>query len=58
MKNYSHAPTDENVYRLLATDLLGRNQDIIQFLALLSNMEDACYSIALNGAWGSGKTFL
>lgn len=57
MKNYSHAPTDENVYRLLATDLLGRNQDIIQFLVLLSNMEDACYSIALNGAWGSGKTF-
>lgn len=57
MKNYSHAPTDENVYRLLEADLLGRNRDVIQFLTLLSNMEDDCYSIALNGAWGSGKTF-
>lgn len=26
-------------------------------MMLLANMEDDCYSIALNGAWGSGKTF-
>lgn len=26
-------------------------------MTLLANMEDDCYSIALNGEWGSGKTF-
>ncbi len=57
MKNYSYKPTDENVLRLLNSDVIGRTQDIRQFMILLTNMEDDCYSIALNGEWGSGKTF-
>lgn len=57
MKNYSYKPTDENALQLLESDIIGRSQDIKQFMALLSNMEDDCYSIALNGEWGSGKTF-
>ena len=57
MKNYSYNPTDENALHLLKSDLIGRKQDIMQFLTLLSHMEDDCYSIALNGEWGSGKTF-
>lgn len=57
MKSYSHKPTDDNVLHLLKSNLIGRKQDIMRFLTLLSNMEDDCYSIALNGEWGSGKTF-
>lgn len=57
MKNYSHKLTDENLIALLKSDTIGRNQEIRQFMTLLSNMEDDCYSVALNGAWGSGKTF-
>lgn len=57
MKNYSYKPTNENALRLLKSDIIGRGQDIKQFMMLLSNMEDDCYSIALNGEWGSGKTF-
>ena len=57
MKNYSYKPTDENALQLLKSDVIGRTQDIRQFMTLLANMEDDCYSIALNGEWGSGKTF-
>lgn len=57
MKNYSYKPTDENVRQLLKSNIIGRTQDIKQFMMLLTNMEDDCYSIALNGEWGSGKTF-
>lgn len=57
MINYSHNPTNENALKLLEADYIGRRQDIGQFLRLLSNMEDDCYSIALNGDWDSGKTF-
>ena len=57
MKNYSRAPTEENVLELLRRNPIGRTEDVLRFVELLSNMEDACYSIALNGEWGSGKTF-
>lgn len=57
MKNYSYKLTNENLLALLSSDAIGRNQEIRQFMVLLSNMEDDCYSVALNGAWGSGKTF-
>ena len=57
MKNYSRTPTEENVLKLLKRNSIGRTEDVLRFVELLSNMEDACYSIALNGEWGSGKTF-
>ena len=57
MKNYSRTPTEENVLELLKRNPIGRTEDVLRFVELLSNMEDACYSIALNGEWGSGKTF-
>ena len=57
MKNYSLAPTDENAYEMLRTNPIGRFDDVFRFVELLSHMEDSCYSFALNGEWGSGKTF-
>lgn len=57
MKNYSLNPTEENALDLLRTNPIGRTEDVLRFVELLSNMEDDCYSVALNGEWGSGKTF-
>lgn len=57
MKNYSLKPTEENVLELLRTNPIQRNPYVFRFAEMLSHMEDDCYSIALNGDWGSGKTF-
>ena len=57
MRNYSLKPTDENVLELLRTNNIGRFPYVLRFVTLLSHMEDDCYSIALNGDWGAGKTF-
>ena len=57
MTNYSLKPTDENALGLLKTDPIGRNKYIRRFIQMLTRMEDDCYTVALNGDWGSGKTF-
>lgn len=57
MKNFGLNPTEENALDLLGTNPIGRTEDVLRFVELLSNMEGACYSVALNGEWGSGKTF-
>lgn len=57
MRNYSLNPTEENAYKLLRENPIQRNEYVFQFVRLLTHMEDNCYSVALNGDWGSGKTF-
>ena len=57
MKNYSLEPTEENAWKLLQKNPIRRNEYVFQFVRLLTHMEDGCYSVALNGDWGSGKTF-
>lgn len=57
MKNYSLKPTDENAIDLLRQNTIGRNEDVFNFIRLLMHMKDGCYSVAVNGVWGSGKTF-
>ncbi len=57
MKNYSLKPTEENAVMLLQKGPLARNKSVFRFITLLSRLENECYSVALNGAWGSGKTF-
>ena len=49
-------PTEENIIKTLKRDLLKRNTDIVYFYNLLLSQSDAA-SIALDGRWGSGKTF-
>lgn len=56
MKNYSLQPTDKNVRELLCTDPIGRNSHVFQFVELLNNIDECC-TIAINGEWGTGKTF-
>ncbi|NCB52363.1 MAG: hypothetical protein EOM54_10880 [Clostridia bacterium] len=41
---------------MFLTDAIDRNQDVIRFCTILNSVEGPC-SIALDGKWGSGKTF-
>jgi len=56
MKTFDLLPTDENIISTLKSDLLRRNESIAHFVTLLDNIEGP-FSIALDGKWGSGKTF-
>lgn len=56
MKFNDLQPTKENLCEAFKNDLIGRNEDIKRFVKLLDSLSNS-YSIALDGSWGSGKTF-
>lgn len=56
MNNFELVPTEENLINTLKKDLLRRNENLVYFYELLSSQEGVT-SIALDGRWGSGKTF-
>ncbi len=56
MKNYEMIPTEENLIQALSDDILNRNKDIVFFYDILMAQEGAT-TIAIDGRWGSGKTF-
>lgn len=56
MKKYDLLPTYENLVHTYLDDTIKRNNDLFDFITLL-NAVDTGYSIALDGSWGSGKTF-
>lgn len=56
MKRLDLDPTDENVRNSILNDSLERNKHIKTFYELLRYSEDI-HTIAIDGAWGSGKTF-
>lgn len=56
MKAYDLKPTRDNLLATYRQDAIDRNGDIFMFIELLNMIEDSC-SIALEGNWGSGKTF-
>ena len=56
MKRLELMPTDENIIISLTEDIFERNQELGYFIQLLDSIEGP-YSIAVNGSWGSGKTF-
>lgn len=56
MKYIDLKATHENIVETFVNDSIGRNVDICRFIVLLNSLDRAC-SIALNAAWGSGKTF-
>lgn len=55
LKQYNIEPTDENVLASLREDITGRNAFLAPFLEII----DLSFvsTLALNGNWGSGKTF-
>ena len=56
MKKYDIFPTEDNLKMSIDKDITGRNKDIFYLLKLL-NLQDGSWSIAIDGAWGTGKTF-
>lgn len=56
MKKSVLLPTDENLIFTIQEDALDRNEDLNSFCHLLST-QNSMNSIALDGRWGSGKTF-
>ena len=56
MKKYELQPTRDNLIKTLCNDTLNRNKDLVYFYKILMNQEESC-TIALDGKWGSGKTF-
>ena len=49
-------PTEENIRNTYLNDTIGRNKDVNAFIDILNTLENSC-AIALDGVWGSGKTF-
>lgn len=56
MNSFELLPTEDNLIQALEKDLLKRNKDLVHFYNLLLAQEGAT-SIAIDGRWGSGKTF-
>ena len=56
MKSLDKLPTPQNLDEAAQNDILDRNKFIANFIRLLASIEGH-YSIALDGRWGSGKTF-
>lgn len=56
MKKLELLPTDENISKTLEIDVIGRNKDVLSFINML-NAINTSFSIAIDGDWGSGKTF-
>lgn len=56
MKSYELKPTYENLLETYRNNTIDRNGDVFLFTEILNAVEDGC-AIALDGNWGSGKTF-
>lgn len=56
IKRLEKEPDHKNVYNSLINDAVGRNENLCQFACFCSAQEDRC-SIALDGGWGTGKSF-
>lgn len=56
MNSFELIPTEENLLQTLQDDLLQRNNKLELFYNLLLN-QNFSSSIAIDGRWGSGKTF-
>ncbi len=56
MKKYDKRADEQNILESLKNDNLKRNDYILNLISLLNSIEGA-YTIALDGQWGSGKTF-
>lgn len=56
MKKTELLPDNENLITSLKEDAIKRNEELLYFVCLLDSITGP-YSIALDGQWGSGKTF-
>lgn len=56
MEKRDLTPDYGNVYSTFEDDRIGRNEELAYFINLLDSISGP-YSIAIDGRWGSGKTF-
>ena len=56
MKKRDLEPIEENIIDTFFKNSIGRNNSLLKFIEML-NYQDDSYYIALDGRWGSGKTF-
>lgn len=56
MRSIDLKPTDENIINTVLTNSMGRNDGVYNFVKML-NSQYGSISIAVDGKWGSGKTF-
>lgn len=56
MNKYDILPTKSNLTLSIKNDTTGRNRNLYNLLRLLNLQQDSL-SIAINGSWGTGKTF-
>lgn len=56
MKSYELQPTEENLIDTYIQDSIDRNKHLHYFIDILDSIEGCC-SVAIDGRWGSGKTF-
>lgn len=56
MNKYDILPTKSNLALSIKNDTTGRNSNLCNLLRLLNFQQDSL-SIAINGSWGTGKTF-
>ena len=56
MESYELKDTDDNILDTLLHDSISRNQSLYRFLDMLNTI-DGSVSLAVNGRWGTGKTF-
>lgn len=56
MKSLELKPIHSNIVSTYLEDSIDRDRDINAFVDILNAQESSC-AIALDGTWGSGKTF-
>lgn len=56
MRSCELVPSFDNLFETFVDNTIGRNGDIWDFCRILDSIEGT-YCIALDGQWGSGKTF-
>lgn len=56
MRSCELMPSFDNLFETFVDNAIGRNRDIWDFCRILDSIEGT-YCIALDGQWGSGKTF-
>lgn len=56
MKSFDLIPTEENLTNTFINDSIERDSSVFSFVKLLCNI-DSAFTIAVNSAWGNGKTF-
>ena len=56
MRSIDLKPTDENIINTILTNSIGRNNGVYNFVRML-NSQYGSISVAVDGKWGSGKTF-